>query len=171
MTAHFGSAAATAAYSLISCGRLLSCGRAWVDPESRLPTYSVFLLASRVHHRPSAELDNYLIDRPLADNESYLTPVACTYPMGSGWSSYVAQSTMVASCLDTGFWEECFLSDERLLLPTSSQVLAVATDGVNVFGAMSHSEKVNSVGAPLDQLDAQWGSMCLEGQGDNALNQ
>ena len=90
--------------------------------------------------------------------------------MGFGWSSYVAQSTMVSSCLQAGFQEEAFLSDERLMLPSSTQVLAVATDDVNLFETMSVDERSRLDVPALSKLGSVWASLNLEGQSDKALD-
>lgn len=57
-----------------------------------------------------AELAIYVNDGDVSEQDLFLTPVICTWPMGFGWSSYVAQSTMVFSCIDAGFREEYVLS-------------------------------------------------------------
>ena len=68
--------------------------------------------------------------------------------------SYAAQSTMVASCLQAGFRVHDFLSDERLMLPSSKQVLAVATDDVNLFEIVSFDEKARLAAPSLSNLDS-----------------
>ena len=73
----------------------------------------------------AAKIGEFLEDGLLESGDCELTPVCACWPMGFGWSSYVAQSTMVASCLDAGFAEHELLSSERLHLPDTTQAVAV----------------------------------------------
>ena len=50
-----------------------------------------------------SELDSLLWDGPPPEGAVWVTPVSRAWPMGFGWSSYVAQSVMVQSCLSAGF--------------------------------------------------------------------
>ena len=98
------------------------------------------------------ELESSLIDGPLQHDEAHVTPVACSWQMGFGWSSHVAQLTMVAFCLNASFHEESPLSDERLVLPSDQHVLAVATDDVNLFEALSLCQRASLTSPPLASL-------------------
>ena len=55
-----------------------------------------------------AELAAFMLDGPVAPTSDWLAPVCNTWPMGFGWSSYVAQSTMLASCKRVGYDETYF---------------------------------------------------------------
>ena len=118
----------------------------------------------------NVELDGFLVDGPLQHDETHVTPIACSWPMGFGWSSYVAQSTMVATCLNAGFHEESFLSDERLMLPNGQHVLAVATDDVSLFENLSLAERASLNSPSLAKLDSVWSSMSVEGQTEKTLD-
>jgi site-specific DNA-cytosine methylase len=117
-----------------------------------------------------AELDLMVADGCLDDTDVHVTPVSATWPMGFGWSSYVAQSTMVAACLRAGFREEEIMSSERLLLPESEVSVAIATDDVNLFKRLSPAELASSSGSPLGCLDAEWVRMGLQGHPGKALD-
>ena len=83
-----------------------------------------------------AELASFVLDGPIPSDSIWITPVSNAWPMGFGWSSYVAQSTMVASCRRAGFPIDSFLTGERVLAADRSTAVAVATDDVNVFQRM-----------------------------------
>jgi hypothetical protein len=109
------------------------------------------------------ELSRFVVDGPLNAGDTHVTPVSNTWPMGFGFSSYVAQCVMVSSCLDAGFAEKDILSAERLLLPGTDRALAIATDDVNLFERLSPSERAAVVDAPLACLDEVWVGMGLQG--------
>ena len=50
-----------------------------------------------------SEVDAMIIDGKLSDATDGLTPVNLTWAMGFGWSSFVAQSFTVSTCLEAGF--------------------------------------------------------------------
>mmetsp|Transcript_31927 Transcript_31927/g.101443 ORF Transcript_31927/g.101443 Transcript_31927/m.101443 type:complete len:854 (-) Transcript_31927:1008-3569(-) len=102
------------------------------------------------------EVGGLLLDGPLGDDDVLLTPVSNTWPMGFGWSSFVAQTTMLTSCLPAGFGEDSFLSEERAILPGADVALAVATDDINHFMRMSAAEAEAVQVPPLQPLDAEW---------------
>ena len=64
-------------------------------------------------------------DGPVVGSSSEVIPVCACWPLGFGWSSYVAQATMVSTCLGVGFEAHQLLSSERLLLPETREAVAV----------------------------------------------
>ena len=53
--------------------------------------------------------------------------------MGFGWSSLVAQSTMIYACFEAGFVVDQFLTEERILPDCNLGAISVATDDVLHF--------------------------------------
>ena len=96
-----------------------------------------------------------------------VTPISLCWPMGFAWSSYAAQSTMVASVLKANFESNQFLVDEGALPTPNMPTVAVATDDVTAFVRASVSEvdawRVAGV-SPLDSLDEAWGAIGIAGQ-------
>ena len=66
----------------------------------------------------------------------------------------MAQSTVIASCIDAGLFEEPLLADECLLPPGIDQLLAIAMDDINSFEAFSRRERAQHVVPSLARLDA-----------------
>jgi len=69
-----------------------------------------------------------------------LTPVNTVWPMGFSWSSFIAQSVMVAACLDAGIDEQALLCLEEPPPAHSGEWVTVATDDV----IMVHDSKEGS---------------------------
>jgi hypothetical protein len=90
--------------------------------------------------------------------------------MGFGWSSNVAQSTMVSSCFRSGFEQSELLSDERLLLPDAGRAVAVATDDINHFVSMSSEERAAIDTIPLADLDTDWINVGIESHPSKAAD-
>lgn len=126
--------------------------------------------AAQAEGMTRSEISDLVLDGPPVDEDTYLIPVNNAWPMGFGWSSYVAQSVMVSSCLNAGFKEEVFLSDERLLLPTSHRCIAIATDDVNLFQRLSEQERADLDELPLACLDAEWSRMGLQGHPSKSID-
>ena len=116
------------------------------------------------------ELDSFILDGPLTSFAGVLVPVSNTWPMGFGWSSFVAQSMMVSTCRHVGYAEQDFLSEERLLLPDGGSRLAVATDDVNLFTRMSPAERAETRTMPLAHLDLEWERSGLISQTTKAVD-
>jgi len=108
------------------------------------------------------EIDSCLLDSTLDQCTGALVPVSNVYPMGFGWSSYVAQNTMVHSVLQAGFGSNQLLHGERVVLPFSSRALAVATDDVHLFKRAVHTESSSEL-CPLQVLDDEWDRIGLIG--------
>ena len=64
------------------------------------------------------------------DSASRLTPVAASWPMGFSWSSFVAQSQMVAVCTKSGLRLEQLLCLDKPFPQEQSELATVATDDV-----------------------------------------
>jgi hypothetical protein len=109
------------------------------------------------------ELLELLVDGPLSSATSSLVPLNNAFPMGFGWSSYVAQSTMVHACTLAGFKREQLLSSERALTHEAAPAIAIATDDVNMFQRLSFDERSQFHGSPLDALDETWRTLGIQG--------
>jgi hypothetical protein len=59
-----------------------------------------------------------------------LTPVSLVWPMGFGWSSFVAQTYMLDCVNGAGFAESQLLTEEWSLLEPCDALLSIATDDV-----------------------------------------
>ena len=115
-----------------------------------------------------AELQSFVKDQDGAlEAKDVLTPISLCWPMGFAWSSFAAQSTMVASVQQANFGSTQFLTDEGALPDPGLPSVAVATDDVTLFNRASHAE-VNAwrqAGySPLGTLDAAWESIGIVGQ-------
>jgi hypothetical protein len=64
------------------------------------------------------ELDRFVGDHRSLAPSFRLTPVSTAWPMGFGWSSFVAQSFMVSCCRDAGFSDSQMLTEEGKLPPS-----------------------------------------------------
>ena len=85
-------------------GRLLVAAADLLSPP---PCESGALAASGL---TTAELDALAIDGPLGVSATHLIPLNNTFPMGFGWSSRVAQATIVHACMHmAGFRLEQFV--------------------------------------------------------------
>ena len=113
-----------------------------------------------------AEIDSFLIDGAFAGD--VLTPVNLCFPMGFGWSSYVAQETMLASVLRTGFRAEEVLSSEHIILPEALRSVAVATDDVHLFSKCHTCDQLND--PPLQALDEEWERCGIIGHPDKRVD-
>ena len=69
-----------------------------------------------------------------------MTPVSNVWPMGFGWSSFIAPATIVASCKRIELQEGSFLVGERVLPDDRVIAVVVATDDVNLFERWSQHE-------------------------------
>ena len=116
------------------------------------------------------ELATFLLDGPCDPDDAWVIPVQNTWPMGFGWSSYIAQATMVGTCMSAGFKADSFLSDERLLLPGSDSALAVATDDCNFFLRCSDAEAALIDECPLAGLDREWERINLQPHPDKRIS-
>ena len=100
--------------------------------------------------------------------DTVLTPVNATWAMGFSWSSYVAQSTMVRSCLAAGFPEHVFLTEAHQLPPpfvtSVCGSLAVNTDDITHFLRASVVAKRAIDIPPLAFLDEAWRVQGIEHQ-------
>ena len=118
-----------------------------------------------------AEVNSFIIDGSCisAISDVRITPINLCFPMGFGWSSYVAQTVMVGSVLRSGFGAHELLSAEQLILPSSSRAIAVATDDVHHF-ARQHTVVDVEEDKPLDVLDQEWESYGLVGHPGKAVD-
>ena len=114
------------------------------------------------------ELNELLIDGPLNISALDLIPLNNSFPMGFGWSSYVAQATMVHTCVVSGFRHDQLLSSERALTHDGSPAIAIATDDVNMFQRMSQEERADYQGSPLATLDETWNALGIQGHSGKA---
>jgi hypothetical protein len=118
----------------------------------------------------AAELENLLVDGPLRLGTTSLVPLAACWPMGFGWSSFLAQSTMLGSVVQAGFVDGQIMSHERRLLPEGGALIAVATDDINHFERMSTHELESRSEVPLAALDRVWRRMKIQGHETKAID-
>ena len=85
-----------------------------------------------------------------------LTPLSAVWPMGFGWSSFVAQSYMLQCAFDAGYAGEQLVREEGALPADGQASLAIATDDVTHFVRASRAEMQEFVASPLASLDAVW---------------
>jgi hypothetical protein len=116
------------------------------------------------------ELEDLLQDGPLEASDAFLVPLNNTWPMGFGWSSYVAQTTMVRACMNAGFHADQMLSSERALSSCINECVAIATDDVNLFQRLAPCERSEICSAPLSVLNAAWAAMGIEGHAGKAVD-
>jgi hypothetical protein len=94
------------------------------------------------------------------NGNAVLTPINITWAMGFSWSSFVAQSTMVHSCIAAGFPKEMFLTEAHCLPPPSFRemcgIMAVNTDDITHFLRASPVAKRSLDMPPLALLDKTW---------------
>jgi len=109
------------------------------------------------------ELTAFILDGEIDEGSAEVTPVNLTWAMGSSWSSFVAQSYMVTCCLEAGFAESSFLTEEGSLTCSSDSALSVATDDVIHFLRASPLEVEQFVVPPLAVLDEVWRKRGLRG--------
>ena len=115
------------------------------------------------------ELRSFSVDG-LTDNDVYVIPLCNTFPMGFGWSSYAAQSTMLAACRRIGYGDDHFLTGERVLPASQDVRVAIATDDINVFERLSPGEVGSSGPPPLSALDDDWIAHGIVGHDDKAAD-
>ena len=102
--------------------------RAWFGrPPLALADLTVYGGASR------DELQ-YFCDGPLPNAGALVHPVCCTWSMGFSWSSFIAQSTLLAKCRDAGLTDSRMLADD-LPPPARGLTYGLATDDVMIFDA------------------------------------
>ena len=68
----------------------------------------------------SDEMEGFVLDPEYQRPDGIVTPVNRVWPMGFGWSSFVAQSFMVDCCFSAGFDTQCLLTEEGSLCPVGS---------------------------------------------------
>jgi len=85
-----------------------------------------------------------------------VTPVSLVWPMGFGWSSFVAQSFMLNCAREAGFGSEQMVREEGALPTGDSGALAIATDDVQHFLRASRQEIEELKTLPLAGLDEVW---------------
>lgn len=79
------------------------------------------------------ELSSHLWPGAAADDELVLHPCCATWPMGFSWSSFLAQSTLLAALARAGFTEDRMLADD---LPPPKRLdlcVSLATDDIMLF--------------------------------------
>ena len=69
----------------------------------------------------------------LAETDPLIYPVSCCWPMGFSWSSFIAQSHLLACCRAAGLSESMALADNRPSPLAMSEVFSLATDDVMHF--------------------------------------
>jgi hypothetical protein len=92
-----------------------------------------------------------------------VSPVSRVWPMGFGWSSFVAQSYMVDRVHGAGFASSQLLTEEWSLLEANDAMLSIATDDVIHYQRGTAEEISRIVEPPLQALDAEWSRRGLAG--------
>ena len=85
-----------------------------------------------------------------------VTPCSKVWPMGFGWSSYVAQSFMLGSVRGAGFGDHQLLAEEWCLPPLHEPAITIATDDVLLMQRGSSEEIAAASVSPLHDLDCTW---------------
>ena len=108
------------------------------------------------------ELAGYVLD-PAAPTEAgaLLAPVSRVWPMGFGWSSFIAQSYMLDCCDAAGFSRAQLVTEEGRLGPAEDAMLSIATDDVLHYLRGSRAEREALAEPPLAALDAEWATRGL----------
>ena len=88
-----------------------------------------------------------------------VTPCSRVWPMGFGWSSYVAQSYMVGTVRAAGFGDSQLLCEEWTFPPLDEPSLTIATDDVVMFTRASADELLDADRPSLGALDAVWSNV------------
>ena len=88
------------------------------------------------------------------DASSEVTPLCATWPMGFGWSSFLAQSIMSSCAMEAGLAEGQFLCEERVPSFPDMPTISVATDDVLLFQRLPQGTDLSQEAKPLDALDA-----------------
>ena len=99
-----------------------------------------------------------------------VTPCSKVWPMGFGWSSYVAQSFMVDSVLSAGYSKDQILAEEWSLPTLYGPAITIATDDVILFQQASVEELAADPVPPLGALDAAWSAAGVQAQTAKSFN-
>ena len=105
--------------------------------------------------RPAVSVSQ-LVDAGLSDAElraalpasstsvpTWLWPVSCVWGMGFSWSSYVAQTTLLAVCASAGLGPECVLSTDGPAPRSFDRAFSLATDDVMLFSTAGEGVTVD----------------------------
>ena len=79
------------------------------------------------------ELSKHCVGFERVDSSTVLTPCCLTWPMGFSWSSYLAQSTLLACLYAAGVKENSIVADDKAAPAQLGLNVALATDDVIVF--------------------------------------
>ena len=107
------------------------------------------LLADLGCELPRTSIRSYLGRDTDATLNTVVSPATLVWVMGSGWSSYVAQSLMVSLCQAAGFSPIQLLTEEGCLPSVGTPSIAIATDDIMHFWLGSPGAKVQVVVPPL----------------------
>ncbi len=99
-----------------------------------------------------------------------LTPVSRVWPMGFGWSSFAAQSLMVASCAAAGFERDCLVTEEGAFTAGPGGAVSVATDDVLHYLRGAEDELADLTEPPLAALDRAWEELGVIENGEKAFD-
>ena len=127
-----------------------------LQPYLGRPSIQVAALCRSGDGLTPEELSAFLMDGPLAADQSEVIPVGATWPMGFGWSSFVAQSYMVDCVSAAGFAKGQMLTEEGHLLDDLSEAVTIATDDVLHFFRGTAREAASLAETPLTKLDRTW---------------
>ena len=124
------------------------------------------LLTGTDSEAPLPSLDavrQHLVQDHCIDADSELCPVSRVWPMGFGWSSFVAQSVMIDTLIAAKFLPGQFLTEEGALPLPGMSCVSIATDDVIHFQRASPMQAEQLV-SPLARLDEEWRSRGLISQ-------
>ena len=102
------------------------------------------------------EVAEHVLDGTLPLGDCELTPVSLAWPMGFGWSSFVAQSYMVDCCLEAGVELPQLITEEGHLPVSGRPAVSIATDDVLHYLQASPEEVALLDELPLSRLDSVW---------------
>merc|ERR1712226_1198485 len=77
-----------------------------------------------------SEIRRHCVGHFSVNPSTRLFPASRVWPMGFGWSSFVAQSSMVESCRRAGFSTNRMIAPDLPVPVSRSSVFAIATDDV-----------------------------------------
>jgi len=89
------------------------------------------------------EIKEHVVGGQPVTSTSWLYPCSRVWPMGFSWSSFIAQSTMLAVCKSAGLTQERALTADRPAPIDLDNTFALATDDILHFSRISQEHSVS----------------------------
>ena len=109
-----------------------------------------------------------MIGYDVAD-QTLLYPLCTSFPMGFSWSSFVAQTVLLARCFESGLDLSKMLSDSNPCPRDMQQTFAVATDDVMIFTVGGPNAR-NPGAKACARLDNAIGKRGIQGAPEKDIN-